>query len=129
MNQLKNKYIKMMPKITTHVFQIRFRVSWDLGIIMPLLVYLTIMMPFRLCFANEAQSDEPIFWWEFIIDILFLLDIPLNFRTGYFVLSAGERVSGLDSVDTSGLGDGNTDALEELVEYDKWRVGVNYAKV
>eukprot|EP00614_Pseudopedinella_elastica_P029832 CAMPEP_0172624572 /NCGR_PEP_ID=MMETSP1068-20121228/137649_1 /TAXON_ID=35684 /ORGANISM="Pseudopedinella elastica, Strain CCMP716" /LENGTH=181 /DNA_ID=CAMNT_0013433583 /DNA_START=32 /DNA_END=574 /DNA_ORIENTATION=+ len=32
----------------------QFRMTWDIGLIMPFLLYLTIVMPFRLCFANEA---------------------------------------------------------------------------
>ena len=32
--------------------------SWDLGVVMPLLVYLTIMMPFRLAFDNEAPTNS-----------------------------------------------------------------------
>ena len=33
----------------------RKRITWDIGITAPLLIYLTVMMPFRLCFANEPE--------------------------------------------------------------------------
>jgi hypothetical protein len=95
---------------------------------MPLLVYLVIMMPFRLCFANEAKKGTGLWVWEFMIDMVFIMDIVFNFRTGYFVLSAGERAD----MDIAGDGDGKTDTAmngDELVEYDRWRVAKNYMKV
>ena len=60
----------------------KFRMIWDLGLIMPLLVYLTILMPFRLCFDNEPPRFSWIYWWEFFSDMVFIADIFLNFRTG-----------------------------------------------
>ena len=40
------------------------RLSWDLCVILPLLAYLTVMMPFRMCFENEptvrgTPGEEP----------------------------------------------------------------------
>ena len=51
---------------------------------MPFLVYLTVMMPFRLCFNNEPVVGSGTYWFEFLIETSFLVDIILNFRTGYF---------------------------------------------
>ena len=36
-----------------------FRMIWDLCILFPLLMYLTIVMPFRMTFANEAPTYSP----------------------------------------------------------------------
>jgi hypothetical protein len=83
----------------------KFRMTWDLCLIMPFLLYLTVMMPFRLCFANEARFGTGLYWWEFMIDLIFILDIVTNFRTGVFV--------GRD-------GDG------DLVEYDRAIVAKQY---
>jgi len=80
---------------------------------MPLLVYLTVVMPFRLSFANEAPTFSPVYWWEFLIDMIFICDIVLNFRTGIFVKATEEGGGGEES---------------ELVEYDRYRVAVNYMK-
>ena len=88
-----------------------FRLGWDLGVVMPLLVYLTIVMPFRLSFVNEAPPFTPIYWFEFIIDMIFLFDIGFNFRTGVYVLAEG---GGAEEA--------------ELVEYDRWRVATAYFK-
>jgi hypothetical protein len=85
----------------------KFRMTWDLCLIMPFLVYLTVMMPFRLCFANEARFGTGLYWFEFMIDIIFIMDIFTNFRTGVFV--------GRD-------GDGDT------VEYDRLVVAKQYLK-
>ena len=87
-----------------------FRMSWDLGVLLPFLVYLTIVMPFRLTFVNEAVQFSGIYWFEFLIDMVFIADIALNFRTGFFV----EGVDG--------------HAKDEiLVEYDRKRVAWSYA--
>lgn len=48
----------------------QFRMAWDLGLIMPFLVYLTVVMPFRLCFANEARYGQPVYFFEFTIDMV-----------------------------------------------------------
>ena len=48
----------------------QFRMTWDIAIIMPLLVYLMVMMPFRLCFANEAKPFTIIYFFEFLIDMV-----------------------------------------------------------
>lgn len=45
---------------------------WDLALIMPFLIYLAVVMPFRLCFANEAAEDTGIYWFEFIIDLVMI---------------------------------------------------------
>ena len=60
----------------------KFRMWWDLGVIMPLLLYLTVLLPFRLAFENEPPRFTWIYWWEFMTDMIFIADIFLNFRTG-----------------------------------------------
>jgi hypothetical protein len=51
----------------------KFRMQWDLGLIMPFLLYLTVIMPFRLCFANEATLGQPVYFFEFTIDMVRVL--------------------------------------------------------
>merc|ERR1719399_1266993 len=60
------------------------RLAWDICVTIPLLMYIAIMMPFRLCFAVEAKSMSTMWLWELSIDFMFILDIFLNFRTGYY---------------------------------------------
>ena len=53
-------------------------------------------------FMNEPVCGTPIYWFEIAVEIAFMTDIVLNFRTGYFK----------DSLDMS-------QSLEEkIVEYD-----------
>lgn len=87
----------------------QFRMTWDLSLIMPFLIYLAVMMPFRLCFANEARFGTGIYWFEFVIDLIFIMDIFFNFRTGIFV--GRDQADGGDSV-----------------EYDRWEVASAYLK-
>jgi|MDSY01.1.fsa_nt_gb hypothetical protein len=84
----------------------RFRMFWDICLVMPLLLYLLVVMPFRLCFMNEAKQFSSIYWFEFIIDMIFIVDICLNFRTGYFVGTAED----------------------DLVEFDPYLVARNYLR-
>jgi hypothetical protein len=44
--------------------------TWDLGVILPMILYLCVMMPFRLCFENEPVFSSQIYWFEFIIDMV-----------------------------------------------------------
>ena len=52
-------------------------------------------------FMNEPVCGTPIYWFEIAVEIAFMTDIVLNFRTGYFK----------DSLDTQSL-------EEKIVEYD-----------
>eukprot|EP00615_Pteridomonas_danica_P010771 CAMPEP_0114346406 /NCGR_PEP_ID=MMETSP0101-20121206/13045_1 /TAXON_ID=38822 ORGANISM="Pteridomonas danica, Strain PT" /NCGR_SAMPLE_ID=MMETSP0101 /ASSEMBLY_ACC=CAM_ASM_000211 /LENGTH=346 /DNA_ID=CAMNT_0001483037 /DNA_START=246 /DNA_END=1283 /DNA_ORIENTATION=- len=57
-------YTRVVSK--NHTFMInpkgRFRLSWDFLLVTPMLVYLAVMMPFRLCFANEPKTFSAIYW-------------------------------------------------------------------
>jgi hypothetical protein len=60
-----------------------YRMGWDFALIMPCLAYLTIVMPFRMCLGNEPVPDTPVFYLEMAMDFVFILDIVVNFRTGF----------------------------------------------
>jgi len=60
------------------------RLAWDICITIPLLLYIAIMMPFRLCFGVEAKAMSTMWLWELSIDFIFIADIFLNFRTGFY---------------------------------------------
>ena len=63
------------------------RMFWDLAIIMPCLMYVTVTTPYRLCFNHMALGSWLVF--ETTMDLFFILDIIVNFRTGYFVPQTG----------------------------------------
>jgi len=88
-----------------------FRMSWDIFVLLPFLVYLTVAMPFRLCFVNEPVYATVIYWFEFIIDITFIVDIIFNFFTGYLLEGDHQAEDGRSVI---------------LVEYDHKRVAWNY---
>ena len=81
-----------------------YRMSWDFAVIMPCLAYLTIMMPFRMCFGNEPPPDSAVYLFEMTMDFIFIFDIGVNFRTGYVEDGTG------------------------LVEYNYFKVARNYVK-
>ena len=59
--------------------------NWDLMIIL-LALYNCVMIPLNLAFINASAENEgilPIMITERIIDVFFILDIILNFRTTF----------------------------------------------
>ena len=57
------------------------RVGWDV-LVMLLLLYVALIAPYRIGFGVEAEGW--ILVWENMLDLLFILDICVNFRTGYY---------------------------------------------
>mmetsp|Transcript_29838 Transcript_29838/g.35188 ORF Transcript_29838/g.35188 Transcript_29838/m.35188 type:complete len:811 (-) Transcript_29838:159-2591(-) len=68
----------------------RNKLAWDLGVITPLIAYLTLGMPFRMCFQNTAVGSMAIF--EMLIDVIFMIDIAVNFRSAYNDPNTGETI-------------------------------------
>lgn len=60
----------------------KFRMNWDLLIIV-LALYNCIMIPLGLAFSKDINDSQTINIIERIVDVFFLLDIVLNFRTTY----------------------------------------------
>jgi hypothetical protein len=60
-------------------------------VVAPLLVFLTISLPINFCFNHESKKYSPLFFVEVIAELVFLVDIVLNFRTGYFIDGVGEE--------------------------------------
>jgi len=67
-----------------------FRKGWDLVQAM-LLIYVAIAVPYRIGFGVDVPVASPMFWFEVFVDLYFVLDIIINFRTG-FRDSEGEMV-------------------------------------
>ena len=59
-----------------------FRVSWD-GIMLVLLLYIAVMVPIELGSFKLNQTKAHIVL-DVLVDLLFIIDIGLNFRTGYY---------------------------------------------
>ena len=58
-----------------------FRHKWDL-IQMLLLVYVAVAVPYRIGFDHDAKPWEPFFVFDIFVDLYFIIDIALSFRTG-----------------------------------------------
>jgi hypothetical protein len=59
-----------------------FRTRWDIVISM-CLAYNAIAIPYRVCFNEIATTEEAVFWFDRTIDLAFVVDVILNFYTGY----------------------------------------------
>jgi hypothetical protein len=83
LQHLKSEQVKV-PKTYRFMWdpQTPGRMSWDFFLIIPLLVYLAVVMPFKMCFNYESPPYSTMFMWEMVIDVVFMFDIMLNFRTG-----------------------------------------------
>ena len=49
-----------------------------------LLTYVIITVPLRLAFDVETDYGTISFWFDVLVDIYFLCDIVINFRTAYY---------------------------------------------
>ena len=57
------------------------RAIWDLGLFLAI-VYQSITLPMRISF--EISTDDFTFYLETVIDSIFILDVILNFNTGFY---------------------------------------------
>ena len=66
------------------------RISWDVVSIF-LVGYISISLPYRLSFLSDVDTFG-LTVFDFLIDVFFLCDIAINFRTAY-ILDGGPRWS------------------------------------
>jgi hyperpolarization activated cyclic nucleotide-gated potassium channel 2 len=48
------------------------------------LIYVAIIVPYRIGFQIELEVFSTTWWWELGIDVYFLIDLILNFYTGFW---------------------------------------------
>jgi Ca2+-binding EF-hand superfamily protein len=62
-----------------------FSVCWDLMQVI-LLLWVLVSVPFGIAFMEtEHETTDFLFWWELWVDLYFVFDILLNFRTPYYL--------------------------------------------
>ena len=66
-----------------------FRTKWDVLVAISL-AYNALAIPYRICFDQIAATDEFIFYFDRLVDFLFLVDVILNFYTGYIKSKDGQ---------------------------------------
>jgi len=57
-----------------------FQENWDV-VLMACMVYVVIVTPFEVSFMGASSIDTGLFWFNRFIDLLFLIDMGLQFRT------------------------------------------------
>lgn len=55
---------------------------WDLSQLV-FLLYVTVTVPTRACFAYRVELWSAAFWVDVIVDLYFVVDVVLNFRTSF----------------------------------------------
>lgn len=60
----------------------RFRTSWDMVILL-FVIYTAVTLPIQLAYPDAPDTFNQLADFELVMDILFLVDIGLNFRTSY----------------------------------------------
>lgn len=58
----------------------RFRIAWDL-LMLTLLIYVAVLVPLATFFSIGHSSAHLV--WDGFVDLAFLVDVALNFRTGF----------------------------------------------
>lgn len=64
------------PNAATHTL-------WDITMVF-LLLYLMIVVPVQVGFELDVVVNSPLFWWDVFVDLYFLVDIFVNFRTAHY---------------------------------------------
>jgi len=67
------------------------RQFWDLAVIVPLLAYLLVSLPFSLAFNYEPVGGHENF--EFVVDLMFCADIGVSFATGLLITDVGDDLA------------------------------------
>lgn len=87
------QYRQEAPKTPPHIIlhYCAFKATWD-WIILALTFYTAVMVPYNVAFRNKTMDGVPLLVVDSIVDVVFFIDIILNFHTT-FVGPAGEVVS------------------------------------
>lgn len=87
------QYRQEAPKTPPHILlhYCAFKAIWD-WIILILTFYTAIMVPYNVAFKNKTSEDVSLLVVDSIVDVIFFIDIVLNFHTT-FVGPGGEVVS------------------------------------
>jgi Ca2+-binding EF-hand superfamily protein len=60
----------------------KLRKLWDVAQVV-LLTYVALAVPYRMGFQKDVPFNTSWFWVEVVVDVYFMLDILINFRTAY----------------------------------------------
>ena len=63
--------------------------QWD-SLILALIIYSCLVVPFRICFSSEAEGS--ILYFELGVTLTFLADVVFNFNTAYIDDTDGQWI-------------------------------------
>ena len=71
-----------MPRGMRHPSS-KFSMVWD---VLQIIFLLTVcyFVPIRTCFQVEVELWSTEFWWDVVVDVYFILDLIINFRTAIY---------------------------------------------
>ena len=58
------------------------RTRWDILLLL-FLLYVCFTAPVMVCFDVNLNPDQPLWWFEIVVMVFFILDVVLNFNTAY----------------------------------------------
>eukprot|EP01048_Picozoa_sp_COSAG05_P014567 COSAG05_NODE_1663_length_4312_cov_16.465243_7_plen_100_part_00 len=61
----------------------KFSALWDLTSVV-LLLFVTATVPLRACFAIDVELWTLSFFVDLVIDVFFIVDVAINFRTSFY---------------------------------------------
>ena len=67
------------------------RIFWDV-LQVAALCYVALTVPLNIGFDISTKPDEMIFWVDVTVDLYFIIDICVNFRTAYFDRCSTDRI-------------------------------------
>ena len=87
------QYRQEAPKTPHHIIlhYSAFKTIWD-WMILVLTFYTSVMVPYNAAFRSKTIADIPLLVVDSVVDVVFFVDIVLNFHTT-FVGPSGEIVS------------------------------------
>lgn len=93
----------------------RFRFVWDMVLVV-FTLYVSFIVPLRLAFASPAVGSEHAYYWEYAIDVTYIVDIYLQLFRFDFVDVNGNVVSDPEEIAALYMSDGFffTDVLASL---------------
>ncbi|UJR20748.1 hypothetical protein I4U23_023866 [Adineta vaga] len=87
-------YRQEAPNTPPHIIlhYCTFKTVWD-WVILLLTFYTSLLVPYHAAFKSKSLDDVPLLVIDSIVDVIFFIDIILNFHTTYVHTKSGEVIS------------------------------------
>ncbi|CAF4122944.1 unnamed protein product, partial [Rotaria socialis] len=87
-------YRQEAPSTPPHIIlhYCTFKTVWD-WVILLLTFYTSLLVPYHAAFRSKSLDDVPLLVVDSIVDVIFFIDIILNFHTTYVHTKSGEVIS------------------------------------